>query len=93
MIFIAFTVGFLQNYKKLVAPVNRISDRFSRPYNRGAGGEGGGSGTLKGGSGGFGIGFPFRRWPAIRGTGAGRVFGWLGIIRARRSGPWELLNV
>ena len=58
-----------------MAFVNRISDRFGRPYDGGAGGESGGSGTLKGGNGGFGIGFPFRRWPTIRGTGVGRVFG------------------
>ena len=81
----AFTVGFLQNCKKLITSVNRISDRFNRPYNKGAEGEGGGSGIFNRGSSGFSIGFPFRRWPTIRGTGVGRVFGWLGIIRIRRS--------
>src|SRR5947208_839475 len=47
VIFIAFTMASLQNCRKFVAPVNRMSDRSGRSYNGGAVGEGGESGTLK----------------------------------------------
>jgi hypothetical protein len=87
VILIALTPGARQNCRKLVAPDIRMSVRSGRSSSRGSFGEGSGSGMLKGGSGGFG-GFPppYRR-PATRVAGAGFVRSWLGIIRARVSGP------
>ena len=56
-------------------PINHISNRSDRSYNRGVIREGGESGIFKGGNNNFNKGFPLQRYPTIMGTDINRVFG------------------